>query len=78
MFSKIAAILSGAIVAIIAIAVAYVVLGVCLGQLLEDVRPGLVPLVDIGVFAILIAVGISTFRFVFRKMRGGAVIRARL
>ena len=66
--SKVAAIATAIVSALIAVVVSYIVLGLCLGQLLEDVRPSLVPLVNIGAVAMLLAVGIATFHAVFRAL----------
>jgi hypothetical protein len=68
--SKIAAILTGTLAAAMAVSFSYIVLGLCLAQPLEDVRPALVPLVNLGAVAILLAIGLVTFRHVFRWMRG--------
>jgi hypothetical protein len=55
--------------ALIAVAAAFLFLAVSLAQPLEDVREEFVPLVNIGTGAILLAVGIGTFRGVYRGMR---------
>jgi hypothetical protein len=73
---KVAAIVTGIVSALIAVVASYIALGLFLGQLLEDIRPSLVPLVDIGAVALLLAVGIVTFRCVFGMMRGSGGQRA--
>lgn len=70
--SKVAAIITALTSAILAVIVSYIALGVCLGQLLEDVRPSLVLLVNVGAVALLLAVGIATFRYVLARMSGSS------
>lgn len=67
--SKIAANLTGITAAAMTVSFSYIVLGLCLAQPLEDVRPALVPLVNIGAVALLLAIALVTFRRVFRWMQ---------
>jgi hypothetical protein len=69
MASKTTSILSATVAAAAVAGASYVVLGLCLAEPLEDVRPQFIPLVNVGVLAILLAVAIVIFRFVFRSLR---------
>lgn len=66
---KALSIVGAALAAAIVVSVSCVVLGVCLGQPLEDMRPEFAPLVNMGSIAILGAIAAATFCAVFKKMR---------
>jgi hypothetical protein len=66
--SRIGAILGGTVAAAFAVSFSYVVLGLCLAQPLEDLRPSLAPVANLGAAAILFAIAIASFRLVFRGL----------